>query len=158
MLMLSDFKILSMWFVIEYWWYNTLTRENNWFLNVFGEVKFCNPTPFGRVSFFVVGICLSNYNLNSFLIHETSYSKGYQCYFMHREVLGSIWPYQSVRGPLRDSIELESWHEISNVVCVTSIVSDQPAHTRSLIRAFASRLNILWVLSYWLTIIRSFSA
>ena len=35
-------------------------------------------------------------------------------------------------------------HEISNnVVCATSKVSDQPAHTRSLIRAFASRLSIL---------------
>ena len=35
-------------------------------------------------------------------------------------------------------------HEISNnVVCATSKGSDQPAHTRSLIRAFASRLNIL---------------
>ena len=44
----------------------------------------------------------------------------------------------------------ELWHEISNnVVCATSKGSDQPAHTRSLIRAFASRLNILWVLSYW---------
>ena len=38
----------------------------------------------------------------------------------------------------------EPWHEISNnVVCATSKASDQPAHTRSLIRAFASRLNIL---------------
>ena len=35
-------------------------------------------------------------------------------------------------------------HEISNnVVCATSKASDQPAHTRSLIRAFASRLTIL---------------
>ena len=35
-------------------------------------------------------------------------------------------------------------HEISNnVVCATSKAADQPAHTRSLIRAFASRLNIL---------------
>ena len=34
----------------------------------------------------------------------------------------------------------EPQHEISNnVVCATSIASDQPAHTRSLIRAFASR-------------------
>ena len=34
-------------------------------------------------------------------------------------------------------------HEISNnVVCSTSRASDQPAHTHSLIRAFASRLNI----------------
>ena len=38
----------------------------------------------------------------------------------------------------------EPRHEISNnVLCATSKSSDQPAHTRSLIRAFASRLNIL---------------
>ena len=35
-------------------------------------------------------------------------------------------------------------HEISNnVICATSKASDQPAHTRSLIRALASRLSIL---------------
>ena len=35
-------------------------------------------------------------------------------------------------------------HEISNnVVGATNKASDQPAHKRSLIRAFASRLNIL---------------
>ena len=35
-------------------------------------------------------------------------------------------------------------HKISNnVVCATSKASDQPAHSRSLIRAFASRLSIL---------------
>ena len=35
-------------------------------------------------------------------------------------------------------------HEISNsVVCTTSKASDQPVHMCSLIRAFASRLNIL---------------
>ena len=40
-------------------------------------------------------------------------------------------------------------HEISNnVVCATYKGSGQPAHTRSLARAFASRLNILGVLSY----------
>ena len=44
-----------------------------------------------------------------------------------------------------------TWHEISNnVVCATGKASDQPAHMRSLIRAFASRLHILSVLSYWL--------
>ena len=38
----------------------------------------------------------------------------------------------------------EPVHEISNnVVCATSKASDQPAHTRSLIRAFASHLSIL---------------
>ena len=38
----------------------------------------------------------------------------------------------------------ELWHEISNnVVCATSKSSDQPAHTRGLIRACASSLHIL---------------
>ena len=38
----------------------------------------------------------------------------------------------------------EPVREISNnVICATSKASDQPAHTRSLIRAFASRLSIL---------------
>ena len=41
---------------------------------------------------------------------------------------------------------IEPWHVISNnVVCGTSKCSDQPAHTRSLIRAFESRLNIMTV-------------
>ena len=40
----------------------------------------------------------------------------------------------------------EPWHDISNsVVCATKKASEQPAHTRCLIRAFASRLNILSV-------------
>ena len=44
---------------------------------------------------------------------------------------------------------IEPRHEISNnAVCATSKCSDQPAHTSSLIRAFASRLNIIRVLSY----------
>ena len=38
----------------------------------------------------------------------------------------------------------EQRHEISkNVVCATSKASDQTVHTHSLIRAFASPLNIL---------------
>ena len=38
-------------------------------------------------------------------------------------------------------------HEISNnVVCATSKGSDQPAHMRSLIRVFASRLNISMII------------
>ena len=41
-------------------------------------------------------------------------------------------------------IIIEPVHEISNnVVCATTKASDQPAHTRSLIKAFASRLSIL---------------
>ena len=47
---------------------------------------------------------------------------------------GKLGYYTSVNEPV---------HEISNnVVCATSKASDQPAHTRSLIRAFASRLSI----------------
>ena len=42
------------------------------------------------------------------------------------------------------SYEYEPRYEIyNNVVCATSKGSDQPVHTRSLIRAFASPLNIL---------------
>ena len=44
---------------------------------------------------------------------------------------------------------IEPVYEISNnAVCETSKASDQPAHTRSLIRAFASCLSILVLLSY----------
>ena len=51
---------------------------------------------------------------------------------------------------------IESAHKITiNLVSATSQASDQPAHTRSLIRAFASRLSILWLLSYWLNTIWS---
>ena len=47
----------------------------------------------------------------------------------------------SYRAKLREN---EPVHEISNnVVCATSKASNQPAHMRSLIRAFARRLNIL---------------
>ena len=49
----------------------------------------------------------------------------------------------------KHKILIEPRYEISNnVVCATSKASDQPAHMRSLIRAFASRLNILGMLSY----------
>ena len=48
----------------------------------------------------------------------------------------------------------EPRHEVSNnAVCTNSKVSDQHAHARSLIRAFASRLNILRLSSYGLNII-----
>ena len=51
----------------------------------------------------------------------------------------------------------EPLHEISNnVVYATSNGSVQPAHTRSLIRAYARRLNILGLFSYWPNIIWSF--
>ena len=47
--------------------------------------------------------------------------------------------------------------EISNnVVCATSKGSDRPAHRQRLIRAFAIRLNILWISSYWPNIVFEF--
>ena len=49
--------------------------------------------------------------------------------------------------PIRESYSVhinEPVHEMTNnVVCATSKAPDQPAHKRRLIRAFASRLNIL---------------
>ena len=44
----------------------------------------------------------------------------------------------------------------NNVVYATSKASDQPVHMRCLIRAFAIRLIILWLFSYWLNNIWSF--
>ena len=50
------------------------------------------------------------------------------------------------------NIIFEPWHEISNiVVCATSKGSDQPAHTQSDHRAFASPFSIIRVSSYVLT-------
>ena len=62
------------------------------------------------------------------------------------------WFYDSKEVEELLPVTYEPWHEISNnVVCATSKGSGQLAHTGSLIRAFASRLNILWLLSYWPT-------
>ena len=50
----------------------------------------------------------------------------------------------SIRVSIKNDNKFEPVREISNnMVCATSKASDQPAHTRSLIRAFASRLSIL---------------
>ena len=68
---------------------NTLASRLN--INVLVKSNYATLTPFGTVSCFVVGICLSYYNLSSFLIHQASYSNGCQKYLMHREILGSIW-------------------------------------------------------------------
>ena len=49
-----------------------------------------------------------------------------------------------VHQQMKNQPTFEPGHEISrNVVCETSKGSDQPAHMCSLIRAFASPLNIL---------------
>ena len=52
--------------------------------------------------------------------------------------------YEQITLADRVKNENELRHEISNnVVCATSKASDQPAHTLSLIKAFASLLTIL---------------
>ena len=53
-------------------------------------------------------------------------------------------PHINIRALAYPAGLYEPRHEISNnAVCATSKAYDQPAHTRSLIRAFASGLNIL---------------
>ena len=52
--------------------------------------------------------------------------------------------FAKIKGSSAILFLIEAWDEISNnLVCATSKGLDQPAHTRSLIRAFASRLTIL---------------
>ena len=59
-------------------------------------------------------------------------------------------------GVILDDNDWAVTRYFNNVVCATNKASDQPAHTRSLIRAFASHLNIILLLSYWPNIIWSF--
>ena len=50
-----------------------------------------------------------------------------------------------ILSPLLNSFNKFNNDFFNNVVCATSKGSDQPVHMRSLIRTFASRLNILSV-------------
>ena len=66
------------------------------------------------------------------------------------------WSAKNVKNKKSSDLKkIEPWPS-NNVVCATSKVSDQPAHMRRLIRAFASCLNILWLLGYWPNIFWSF--
>ena len=59
------------------------------------------------------------------------------------EMLHVMQPFTAI-SLIQEQVLYEPVHEISNkVVCATSKASDQPVHTRSLIRAFASRLSNL---------------
>ena len=86
-------------------------------------------------------------------IRVTGSLESYYIFFM-KEVTSSLWDkcnfvliyirnvlFAPINGPL---------------VCATNKGSDQPAHMRSLIWAFASRLTIIWLLSYWPISICSF--
>ena len=80
-----------------------------------------------------------------------SLEKALNC-FMEQRCLLSEQAQKVCRWPLITSVQcslslhfqiFKPQHEVSNyVVGATSIGLDQPAHTRSLIRAFPSRLNI----------------
>ena len=66
--------------------------------------------------------------------------------FMSHPLLKQLYLHEATKIYIyhHSAIIFEPVHEISNnVVCATSKASDQPAHMRSLIRAFASRLSIL---------------
>ena len=83
--------------------------------------------------------------LHSLLRHNRSPENEIEYFF----VCYNLSPFSIYNGPpdltapiLMVNV-IEPRHEISNnVVCATSKASDQPAHKRSLIRAFAGRLNI----------------
>ena len=87
-----------------------------------------------------------------FTVHIAVMSKWYCILGVKKGLYAYLWCQKDTVDfmPTMSLTVNEQGHEISNnVVCATSKCSDQPAHTRSLIRAFASRLNILWALSYW---------
>ena len=80
-----------------------------------------------------------------FIEHSASKQKAGDLDQMPRSTesdLNRHWLYMSHKMNAR--LIYEPVHEISNnLVYATSKASDQPTHTRSLIRAFASRLSIL---------------
>ena len=61
--------------------------------------------------------------------------------------LGSSLPLWTKKKMLSKLVTL--WQNFLDPPIATHKGSNQPAHTRSLIRAFANRLRILWLLSYW---------
>ena len=73
-----------------------------------------------------------------------SYFHIFHTFHVSNKKLEQSRSFQNIVGTMLSAILVEPVHEISNnVVCATSKGSDQPAHTRSLIRVFASRLSIL---------------
>ena len=49
---------------------------------------------------------------------------------------------------MNDNINEPDQENSNKIACATSKGSDQPAHMRSLIRAFADRLDLLLIVSY----------
>ena len=94
------------------------------------------------------------YNLRA-LLHPVRREERADCFIICFLYIGNLPPPTSAeevgaRVLAQERLEkkgvsvYEPQHVITNsVVCATSKGSDQPAHTRRLIRAFGSRLNIL---------------
>ena len=96
--------------------------------------RFSNPR-FSRQQYMIVSSTQLN-SQNLFILSKLAYTMRFR--------------YLSQPNSCINVTIIEPRHGIShNLVCATSKASDQPAHMRSLIRAFASRLNILWLLIYW---------
>ena len=126
------------------------------------EDKYITPTHSSKVTRSSDSAEYCWYQTYSYVLKKSFYSK----LFHIGKVLLLLQPLLSTHRSIAISFsqkhsavnfKKEPVREISNnMVCATSKASDQPAHTRSLIRAFASRLSILWLLSYWLNTIWSF--
>ena len=101
---------------------------------------------------------LANANYSFYIVHNVKYSNINASRFYLSKMSSPVLKWMIYIQHNLQNIQLyEPVHEISNnAVCATSKGSDQPAHTLSLIRAFARRLNILWVLNYWPAISWSF--
>ena len=67
---------------------------------------------------------------------------------INKLIYKSLW-INALIDPEESSIYEPPYEISNNVVCANSKASDQPAPRRSLFRDFASRLNILCLLSYW---------
>ena len=129
-------------------------------------------TPLLASPIFVKEICLSNYNLNSFLIHQASFSKGYQWYLMHREILGSIW--KIGRYPIKVSEVLtqgyafekmcfyELYKKLRHNLRFPTMWYVRPAKLQTSLRIRAAWSEPLlvtwmfWLLGYWLNSILVF--
>ena len=98
--------------------------------------------PHGAMVWYVVCDCHTYFLIQPRVDCETV-TKCRAIYFP--QCLSNIWLHSS-------NIWAAKW-DFQQCVSATSKGSDQPAHTCNLIRAFACRLNILWLLSYWSTVV-----
>ena len=135
---------------------NFLFYLENWHFYIqvyFGKCMFCYFIDIRALSYYENDVHIVNISNGNSIYHVLWYHIKY----WHPLKEGQVTLDRSPEFLFKSSNLYEPWHGISNnVECATSKASDQSAHTRSLIRAFASRLNILWVLSYWLNVIWSF--